>query len=116
MTKKELEKIINTALENYDFNWEEYEREDLERVLTDIQNENDTLCFDTISCDWHPIAIQIFTDVKVKDRSKKKTYFVYSVITSFEMLTPKDPKDFLEILWGEYKTALRIRKQFLSFN
>jgi len=107
MTKKELEKIINTALENYDFNWGEYDREDLERVLTDIQNGNDTLCFDTISCDWHPIAIQVFTDVNYKDKN-------YSIILDFDMLQPEDPKDFLEILWGLYNEAIKLQETFKS--
>jgi hypothetical protein len=50
MTKKELTKIIENSVKEHDFDFENYDWEDVEFILNDIQENDDTLYFDTISC------------------------------------------------------------------
>jgi hypothetical protein len=65
------------------------------------------LYFDTISCWWHPIAIQVFTDVEFKGSR-------FDVILDFEMYLANDKKEFIDTIWNEYKKAIENRKIFKS--
>lgn len=107
MTKKELTKIIENSVKEHNFNFEEYDWEDVEMILQDIQDYNDTINFDTISYEGHPIAIQVFTDVEFKDSK-------YDVIIDFEMPLPLSKEEFIETIWEEYQTALKNKEIFKS--
>lgn len=107
MTKKELTKIIENSVKEHNFNFEEYDWEDVEMILQDIQDYNDTINFDTISYEGHPIAIQVFTDVEFKGSK-------YSVIIDFEMSLGNTKEEFIETIWGEYETALKTQENFKS--
>lgn len=105
MTKKELENVIKDSLKQHDYNFETADREELLRVLNDIEQYDDTVCYDLISTDEWPIAIQSITTIKFKDKN-------WSIIVSFDMVIPSDEKEFVEIIWAEYQDALRIQKTF----
>ena len=108
MTKEQLAKIIKNSLENhtFDFNYRDYEG--LMLILQDLQEEDDTLCFDLIAWVYENIiAIQIFTDVEFKGKN-------YSVIIDFEMPYPENENDLIDTLWEEYENALENRKLFNS--
>lgn len=107
MTKEELTKIIENSVKEHDFDFKDYDREDVEFILNDIQEEDDTLLFDTISCWWHPIAIQVFTDVEFKGKN-------YSVIIDFEMPLENTKEEFIERIWEEYERALKNKEIFKS--
>ena len=49
MTKEELTKIIENSVKEHDFDFKDYDREDVEYIFQDIQDKDDTLYFDTIS-------------------------------------------------------------------
>ena len=107
MTKEELTKIIENSVKEHDFDFKDYDREDVEHIFTDLQYEDDTLQFDTISCGGNPIAIQVFTVVRFKDNN-------YSVIIDFEMYLANDKEEFIDTIWDEYQTALRTQETFKS--
>lgn len=107
MTKEELTKIIENSVKEHDFNFGNYDREDVEHIFNDLQEEDDTLQFDTISCWWCPIAIQVFTVVRFKDSN-------YSVIIDFEMYLANDKEEFIDTIWDEYQTALKTQENFKS--
>lgn len=107
MTKEELTKIIENSVKEHDFNFENYDREDVEHIFNDLQEEDDTLQFDTISCGGNPIAIQVFTVVRFKDSN-------YSVIIDFEMYLANDKEEFIDTIWDEYQTALKTQENFKS--
>lgn len=103
MTKEKLAKAIKEILKNKEYNWETADREELLRVLNDIeeytQTEGDVeLYFDVIRCD-HPIAIQVFTKIEIKDR-------ITDVIIDFDMITPSNENDLIDIIWEEYEKAM----------
>ena len=103
MTKEKLAKAIKEILKNKEYNWETADREELLRVLNDIeeytQTEGDTeLYFDIIWCD-HPIAIQVFTKTEIKGR-------ITDVIIDFDMITPSNENDLIDIIWEEYEKAM----------
>ena len=107
MTKRELTKIIENSVKEHDFDFENYDREDVEHIFNDLQEEDDTLQFDTISYEGHPIAIQVFTVVEFKGSN-------YSVIIDFEMPLENTKEEFIETIWGEYETALKTQENFKS--
>lgn len=111
MTKEQLAKIINDSLERQEYDWERADREELGRVLTDIEEGTQTewktrLYFDTIYCE-HPIAIQVFTEVKHQNKT-------YNVIIDFDMTTPIDADALIDTIWEEYQTAQEMQKNFNS--
>ena len=107
MTKEELTKIIENSVKEHDFDFKDYDREDVEYIFQDIQGKDDTLYFDTISYWWHPIAIQVFTDVEFKGKN-------YSVIIDFEMPLENTKEEFIERIWEEYERALKNKEIFKS--
>ena len=107
MTKEELTKIIEKSVKEHDFDFKDYDREDVEHIFTDLQFEDDTLQFDTISCGWNPIAIQVFTEVNFKGSN-------HGVIIDFEMYLANNKEEFIETIWDEYQTALRTQETFKS--
>lgn len=103
MNKEKLAKAIKEILNNKEYNWETADREELLRVLNDIEEytqiEGDAeLYFDVIRCD-HPIAIQVFTKIEIKGRPT-------DVIIDFEMKTPIDENDLIDTVWEEYEKAM----------
>ena len=105
MTKEELTKIIENSVKEHDFDFKDYDREDVEHIFNDLQEEDDTLQFDTISCGGYPIAIQVFTEVNFKGSN-------YGVIIDFEMYLANDKEEFIDTIWDEYQTALRTQENF----
>lgn len=109
MTKEQLAKIVKKAKKGHDFDIFSFRcYDDLMLILNDIQEQDDTLCFDLICWPYEsPFAIQIFTDVEFKGKN-------YSVIIDFEMPYPENEDDLINILWEEYGKALENRKLFNS--
>ena len=109
MTKEELTKIIEKSVKEHDFDFKNYDREDIEMILNDLQDDFELmgLYFDTISYEGHPIAIQVFTDVFFKE-------YNYDVIIDFEMPLPWSKEEFIETIWDEYQTALKNKEIFKS--
>lgn len=79
MTKKELKSLIEGAVKNWRINIEHVDREDIMRILNDIEQADDTVCYDLIAdADANPIAIQTFTNIRFKENN-------YSVILNFNL-------------------------------
>lgn len=103
MTKEKLAKAIKEILDNKEYDWNTADREELLSVLNDIEEytqiEGDAeLYFDVIRCD-HPIAIQVFTKIEIKGR-------ITDVIIDFDMITPSNENDLIDIIWEEYEKAM----------
>ena len=103
MTKEKLAKAIKEILDNKEYDWNTADREELLSVLNDIeeytQADGDAeLYFDVIRCD-HPIAIQVFTKIEIKGR-------ITDVIIDFDMITPSNENDLIDIIWDEYEKAM----------
>lgn len=103
MNKEKLAKAIKEILNNKEYNWETADREELLRVLNDIEEYTQTdgdaeLYFDVIRYD-HPIAIQVFTKIEIKGRPT-------DVIIDFEMITPSNENDLIDTVWEEYEKAM----------
>lgn len=103
MTKEKLAKAIKEILNNKEYDWNTADREELLRVLNDIEEytqiEGDAeLYFDVIRCD-HPIAIQVFTKIEIKGK-------ITDVIIDFDMITPSNENDLIDTVWEEYEKAM----------
>lgn len=103
MTKEKLAKAIKDILKGKEYDRKTADREELLRVLNDIeeytQTEGDAdLYFDIIWCD-NPIAIQVFTKIEIKGRP-------LDIIIDFDMPTPSNENDLIDAIWEEYQKAV----------
>lgn len=115
MTKEKLANAIKEILKEKEYDRQTADREELLRVLNDIEGylqaegtEKDAeLYFDIIWCDI-PIAIQVFTRIEIKGRP-------LDIIIDFEMPTPSNENDLIDTVWEEYEKAME-NINFLTLN
>ena len=102
-----IRKIIEDGLTGRGIDINNRDREELLSLLNDVEEFDDTLCFDLISGTEGPIAIQVFTDVEYNGKT-------FPVIIDFEMLPPNSIDDLVNTLLDEYKKAIETRNFFNS--
>lgn len=110
MKKTELKKLIKKSVESRDLDMWNADRVDYMKILTDVESNNDDLCFDLISdADGHPISIQAFTTVRHKD-------IFYHVIVSFNVQVNNNIQYLTDEIRDRYNKAREIQRLFNSYN
>lgn len=107
MTKNELKKVIKKAWSRGTWICETLTEWTM-KILTDVEGNNDDLCFDLISdADGHPISIQAFTTVRHKD-------IFYHVIVSFNVQVNNNIQYLTDEIRDRYNKAREIQRLFNS--
>lgn len=102
MTKEKLANAIKEILKEKEYDRETADREELLRVLNDVEEYTQTdgdaqLYFDIIWAD-HPLAIQVFTNIEHRGRK-------FDIIIDFDFPTPSNESDLIDAVWEEYEKA-----------
>lgn len=109
--KMTFEKLYNLIGESVKKRWifiNETDREEAMAILRDIEGVDDTLMFDLIAdSEGHPSRIQVFTDVKYKEKT-------YSIILNFDLCLYGEESGRAEQILKEFEKAKEIKERFNS--